>query len=99
MRSDRQEAVDFQNQVCDEVLPSIREHGLYATNEKLERIITSPEFGIRLLSELKDEREACMRESALRERHQCLECTSCATFLSPPLMDSITDRFLSISLS
>jgi anti-repressor protein len=68
MRSDRQEAVDFQNWVCDEVLPSIREHGLYATNEKLERIITSPEFGIRLLSELKDEREARMRESALRNQ-------------------------------
>ena len=68
MRSDRQEAVDFQNQVCDEVLPGIRQHGLYATNEKLKRLITSPEFGIRLLSELKDEREARMRESALREQ-------------------------------
>jgi anti-repressor protein len=68
MRSDRQEAVDFQNWVCDEVLPSIREHGMYAMGETLERFITSPEFGIRLLSELKDEREARMRESALRNQ-------------------------------
>jgi prophage antirepressor-like protein len=58
----------FKIWVCDEVLPSIREHGMYATGETLERIITSPEFGIRLLSELKDEREARMRESALRNQ-------------------------------
>jgi len=68
MRSDKQVAVDFQNWVCDEVLPSIRKHGMYATGETLDRLITSPEFGIRLLSELKDEREARMRESALREQ-------------------------------
>ncbi len=47
----------FERWIFDEVLPTIREHGLYATDQVLEQMLASPEFGIRLLTELKDERE------------------------------------------
>lgn len=47
----------FQAKIADEVIPSIRKHGAYMTPETLDRMITSPEFGIKLLTALKDEQE------------------------------------------
>lgn len=50
-------AEKFERWVFDEVLPSIRKHGAYLTPDTLENFIASPEFGIRLLIELKNEQE------------------------------------------
>lgn len=47
----------FKRWVTSEVLPTIRKHGAYMTDETLAKAITSPEFGIMLLTELKNERE------------------------------------------
>lgn len=47
----------FRKWVTSEVLPSIRKHGVYATDSTLEDMINNPEFGIKLLTELKQERE------------------------------------------
>lgn len=47
----------FESWIFDEVLPSIRRHGVYMTPDTLDQMIASPEFGIRLLSALKDERD------------------------------------------
>lgn len=47
----------FQAKIADEVIPSIRRHGAYMTPDTLDRMITSPEFGIKLLTALKDEQE------------------------------------------
>lgn len=47
----------FRRWVTSEVLPSIRKHGAYMTPDTLDKMISSPEFGIRLLTELKAERE------------------------------------------
>lgn len=55
-------AKQFKRWVTSEVLPAIRKHGTYATDGTLEKMLTSPDFGIRLLSELKKERQA--REEA-----------------------------------
>lgn len=49
-------AEKFERWVFDEVLPSIREHGAYMTNEALERAINDPDWTIQLLTELKRER-------------------------------------------
>lgn len=46
----------FQRWVTHEVLPSIREHGAYATEATIDRILADPDFGIRLLTDLKNER-------------------------------------------
>lgn len=57
MRSRKTEAKAFQRWVTHEVLPTIRKHGAYATPATIEKLIASPDFGIRLLSELKAEQE------------------------------------------
>ncbi|MDV9440995.1 phage antirepressor KilAC domain-containing protein [Clostridioides difficile] len=49
-------AEKFERWVFDEVLPSIREHGAYMTNEALEKAINDPDWTIKLLTELKKER-------------------------------------------
>ncbi len=48
-------AQEFQHWVTAEVLPSIRKHGAYMTEETLEKAITSPDFLIRLATQLKEE--------------------------------------------
>lgn len=47
----------FKKFVTSEVLPSLRKHGMYATEDTIDKILSNPDFGIRLLSELKEERE------------------------------------------
>lgn len=49
-------AKKFKRWVTAEVLPSIRRHGIYATDQVLEEIISDPDTGIRLLQQLKEER-------------------------------------------
>ena len=46
-------AKQFKRWVTSEVLPSIRKHGMYATDETIDKIISNPDFGIRLLGSLK----------------------------------------------
>lgn len=46
----------FQRWVTHEVLPSIRKHGIYATETTIDQILSDPDFGIRLLTDLKNER-------------------------------------------
>lgn len=55
MRSDKPQAEPFQDWVCGEVLPSIRKHGAYMTNDTLEKALTSPDFLIQLATNLKEE--------------------------------------------
>ncbi|UVX34614.1 MAG: antirepressor protein KilAC domain [Namikivirus tsukuho] len=56
MRSRKPEAKPFQRWVTHEVLPSIRKRGIYATEATIDQILTNPDFGIRLLTDLKNER-------------------------------------------
>lgn len=46
----------FQRWVTHEVLPSIRKHGIYATETTIDQILSDPDFGIKLLTALKKER-------------------------------------------
>lgn len=46
----------FQRWVTHEVLPTIRKHGIYATETTIDQILADPDFGIRLLTDLKNER-------------------------------------------
>lgn len=50
-------AKKFKHWITSEVLPSIRKHGAYATPVTIEKIISNPDFGIRLLQSLKNEQE------------------------------------------
>lgn len=48
----------FESWVFDEVLSSIRKHGIYATDKVIDDILNNPDFGIELLTKLKEERAA-----------------------------------------
>lgn len=56
MQSRKPIAKQFKRQV-KEILKEIRKHGIYATDNVLDKILASPEFGIKLLTELKEERD------------------------------------------
>lgn len=56
MHSRKPEAKRFKRWVTHEVLPSIRRHGAYATDKVIDKVLDDPDFGIRLLIQLKDER-------------------------------------------
>lgn len=58
LRSRKPEAKAFKRWVVHEVLPAIRKHGIYATENVVNQILDNPEFGIQLLTALKEEREA-----------------------------------------
>lgn len=57
MKSKLPNAEKFQDWVCNEVLPSIRKHGAYMTDNVLEQAISNPDFMIGLLQNLKEEQK------------------------------------------
>lgn len=60
-------AEKFERWVFDEVLPTIRRHGAYATETTIESIIADPESGIKLLQALKAEQERRKEAEAIAE--------------------------------
>lgn len=81
-------AKKFKHWITSEVLPAIRKHGAYMTEDTIEKAITSPDFLIRLATELKAEREA--------RKHAELEAASAKQVIGElkPKAD-YTDRILS----
>ena len=67
VRSDKLEAKAFKRWITHEVLPSIRKHGAYMTDSVVEMALQDPDTMIRLLVNLKGEREKRVAaEQALR---------------------------------
>ncbi len=58
MKAKNETAEKFQAKVADEIIPSIRRHGIYATDNVIDDILNNPDFGIELLTKLKEERNA-----------------------------------------
>ncbi|QUW34559.1 phage antirepressor (plasmid) [Bacillus cereus] len=56
LRSRKPQAKTFKKWVTSEVLPSIRKHGAYMTDQVLEQAVTNPDFMIGLLTNLKEEK-------------------------------------------
>ncbi|TKH43424.1 hypothetical protein C1I60_14095 [Paenibacillus terrae] len=54
----KEKAKSYKRWVTSEVLPSIRKHGIYATDQVLDQIISDPQFGIKLLTKLQEEKAA-----------------------------------------
>lgn len=65
MKAKNETAERFQAFVADEVIPSIRRHGMYATADTVERMLADPDVAIRLLNEIKSERE---KRAALEQK-------------------------------
>ncbi|MBU5233827.1 BRO-N domain-containing protein, partial [Vibrio cholerae] len=56
LKSKKPQAKAFKKWVTSEVLPSIRKHGAYMTDQVLEQAVTNPDFMIGLLTNLKEEK-------------------------------------------
>ena len=57
IRSKLPSAVEFEKWVFEIVLPSIRKHGAYISDNLLDDLIENPESAVNLFAKLKDERE------------------------------------------
>lgn len=56
MKAKNAVAEAFQAKIADEVIPSIRRHGVYATESAVEAMLNDPDMAIRLLQQIKEER-------------------------------------------
>lgn len=63
-------AKKFKRWVTSEVLPSIRKHGMYATESTIEEMLGNPDTMIRVLTELKNEQQ---KNKELKEKNGKLE--------------------------
>jgi prophage antirepressor-like protein len=57
MRSELPSAEKFQDWVCEDVLPSIRKHGAYMSDEVIKRTLSDPDYLIQLATVLKEEKQ------------------------------------------
>lgn len=60
----------FESWVFDDVLPSIRKSGVYATDNFIQKTIDDPDWAISILQQIKFERE--QKELALRQRDEAI---------------------------
>ena len=82
MKAKNETAEKFQAKVADEILPSIRKHGMYATDVTIDKIIADPDFAIKLLQALKHERteKQRLRDTVATQEVQIAEMTPKASY-------------------
>ena len=74
IRSDSENAKPFRKWVTSEVLPSIRKNGIYATDSVIDNILSDPDFGIKLLTNLKEEKQKRLEaEHQLARKDEVIE--------------------------
>lgn len=91
MKAKNEVAEAFQAKVADEVIPSIRKHGAYMTDDTLDRMINSPEFGIKLLTALKEEKD---KRKALEVANSELSVQNAIMAPKADYFDDLVDRHL-----
>ena len=69
-QSRKPEAERFADWVTSEVLPAIRKHGAYMTDEVIERTLTDPDYLIMLATNLKEEKAKRALAEAVNERNK-----------------------------
>lgn len=57
MKAKNETAEKFQALVADEIIPSIRKHGAYMTQNTIDKILSDPDTIIQLATQLKEERQ------------------------------------------
>ena len=55
--SSKPEAKEFKRWVTHEVLPTIRKHGLYATDDVIDKFLEDPRYAAKLFLELAEKRD------------------------------------------
>ena len=72
VRSRKPEAKKFRKWITSEVLPSIRKHGVYMTDNILNQVLDNPDFLIGLLTNLKEEKEKRQKLEKEKEENKPL---------------------------
>ena len=57
LQSSSKKVKPFRKWVTSEVLPSIRKHGVYATEQTIDKFLSDPDFAIRAFQKLKEEKQ------------------------------------------
>lgn len=84
-------AEEFESWVFDEVLPSIRKHGAYLTQDTLEAALLNPDTMIRLCTALKDEQS---KRKALEVANSALTVQTAIMQPKAEYFDELVDRNL-----
>lgn len=66
------QAKEFKHWVTSEVLPTIRKHGAYMTDQTIEQALLNPDTVIKLATSLKEERQARLELQAKNEEQKVL---------------------------
>lgn len=88
-RSELPSAEKFESWIFDEVLPSIRKHGAYMTPDTIDKMIASPEFGIKLLTALQEERQ---KVNVLQAENSALTVKTAIMAPKAEYFDALVDR-------
>lgn len=72
LSSKLESAKRFKKWVTSDVLPSIRKKGAYMTKETIEKVVSDPDFLIRLASELKGEKDARIQTELILQEQKPL---------------------------
>lgn len=90
VKSKLPQAEQFEKWVFEEVLPSIRKHGAYMTDNTLEQALTSPDFLIQLATNLKHEQEARkLAESKVVAQQEVIEVLEPKAQYHDDVLDSV----------
>ena len=70
--SRKPQARTFRKWITSEVIPSIRKHGAYLSDEIIERTLTDPDYLIKLATQLKEERQKRIEAEILNNKSTVL---------------------------
>lgn len=88
-------AKEFKRWVTSEVLPSVRKHGAYMTQETLQQAILNPDTLIQLCQQLKKEQE---RSAKLQAKNSALAVQTAIMQPKADYFDALVDRNLLTNL-
>lgn len=94
-QSRKEETEQFTEYVTGTILPSIRKHGTYMTEQTLEQALTNPDFLIKLATELKEEQE---KRKALEAKNSQLTVEKQIMQPKAEYFDELVDRNLLTSI-
>ena len=83
MKAKNEAAEKFQAKIADEVIPSIRKYGMYASETTVEKMLADPDTAIQLLQQIKEE----------RGKRKALEVANSALTVDKQIMQPKADYF------
>lgn len=90
-RSDKKKAIPYQRYIAGDVVPSIRKHGVYMTDDVLQKALSDPRSIAKILNDLADEREARLAAESKIEK---LEAENAVMAPKADYFDDLVDRNL-----